>query len=175
MRLLNAERDKMRAAILGDVPAVDYKAQIEAMAMEVVVNRLPLAAKTLWNNSKTRGLLHVHSLGLGWDDDRRRYVANPYLPGFTDVHEVVKTAPGIVELIEKAHAQADQRTALDRELRINLASVGTHEEFAKRWPELKHYLPDGSEAKSANLPVTTALLDGLKAAGLQLDKEPVPA
>lgn len=173
-RLVNEQRSCIRRAILAEVPKVDYAEKIKRKATSLAVFELPAAAKRLWEDSSTRSLLETHSIYFGFES-RRNYVASCSLPGFESRHEGIKADPEIVELCRLAEEQDDVFDKLEAELRNNLASVNTHEAFAERWPELVRFLPDGSEAKVANLPATTALIDGLRAAGLELDTEPKAA
>jgi len=169
-RLVNEQRNQIRRAILAEVPKTDYVEQIRKAALKLAVFELPAAAKRLWEDTTTRGLLDTHSIYFNYDTNRRSYAASVSIPGFESRHDAIKRDPEIVELCRLHEEQEDKFTTLDRELRNNLASVNTHEAFVERWPELARFLPDGSEAKVANLPATTALIDGLRAAGLELDK-----
>lgn len=174
-RLLNEQRSVIRRAILAELPRVDYSELIKVRAQSLAVFHLPAAAKRLWDDAETRPLLKTESCHFGYDDNRRQYAAAVSLPGFSEWHNDIVVDEGIVELVRLHNVQADLRASLDAELRNNLASVNTHEAFVERWPELARFLPDGSEAKVANLPATTALIDGLRAAGLALDTEPKAA
>lgn len=174
-RLVNEQRSRIRRAILAEVPKVDYAEKIKRKATSLAVANLPPAAKRLWEDTALRGLLDTDGCYFGYSEGRRNYVASCSLPGFESYHHTIQTDPEIVELCRLAEAQDDVFNKLDAELRNNLASVNTHEAFVERWPELARFLPDGSEAKVANLPATTALIDGLRAAGLELDTEPKAA
>lgn len=167
-RLVNEQRHRIRRAILADVPKTDYEEQIRRRALKLARDKMPAPAMRLWDDPATRGLLKTEACYFGYNDTRRQYAASVSLPGFADWHKKIIADPEIVELVVSSNTQADNRAKLDAELRNNLASVGTHKAFAERWPELVKYLPDGSEAKAANLPATTALIDGLRAAGLEL-------
>lgn len=168
-RLVNEQRNTLRRAILADVPKVDYEEKIRARALKLAVFELPAAAKRIWEDPATRGLLKTNSCYFGYDNHRRQYAASVSLPGFVESHKAILEDEEIIGLVAASNTQADLRAKLDAELRNNLVSVNTHDAFAERWPELVKYLPDGSEAKVANLPATTQLLDDLKAAGLELD------
>lgn len=167
-RLLNAERAAIRRDILSEVPLEDYAGKIAKRALDLAILNLPPGARRLWEVSQTRGLLSTHTCYFGYSEGRRRYTANVNLPGFEDYHATIKEDPLIVEWVDAEVVQRDKYDALDASLKNNLASVGTHEEFTKRWPELARFLPDGSAAKVENLPATTVLLDELKAAGLKV-------
>lgn len=179
-RLLNAERDTVRRAILEHVPQIDYDAAASKVATDRAVAALPPEAKKLWRDASTRGLLRTETVYVPWPNEEREggswCAFSLPVPGFRDTTEaLIRGDLEIQQLVRDKLAQQNLRRHLDRELKINLASVSTHEDFAKRWPELAKYLPDGSGAKVANLPATTQLLDDLKAAGLALDKVPEPA
>lgn len=168
-RLVNEQRNAIRRAILADVPKVDYDEKIRSRALKLAVCELPAAAKRIWDDPEARGLLKIESCYFGYDNNRRQYAASASLPGFVSQHEAILEDEEIVGFVAASNTQADLRAKLNSELQNNLATVNTHEAFAERWPELVKYLPDGSEAKVANLPATTQLLDDLKAAGLELD------
>lgn len=174
-RLVNEQRSRIRRAILAEVPKVDYAEQIRVKALALAVFELPATAKRLWADPTTRGLLKTESCYFGYSENRRNYAASCSLPGFSSFHVDFQSDPELKELCRLAEEQDDVFYKLEAELRNNLASVNTHEAFAERWPELVRFLPDGSEAKVANLPATTALIDGLRAAGLELDTEPKAA
>lgn len=174
-RFVNEQRNQIRRAILAEVPKVDYMEQIRQAVLKLAVFELPAAAKRLWDDPETRGLLKTESCYFGCQENRRNYAASVSLPGFSSYHAAFQSDPDIVELVRLEQEQHDLFDKLAAELRNNLASVTTHEAFAERWPELTRFLPDGSEAKAANLPATTALIDGLRAAGLELDTEPKAA
>lgn len=172
MRLTNEQRRRMVRDIMGDIPAEDFRAQINARLLELALWRLPQPAAALWRDPKTRGLLHTRSCTIYNDPENNRYecVAGVNLPGYDDEHEAFKRDAKVVDLVEKAKAQMAQRNQIEAELRLTLNTIKTDAELVERLPELRNYLPDKAEAKVANLPATTALLDNLKAAGFPLDK-----
>jgi hypothetical protein len=172
---VNADRARIQRAILAELPTVDYAEKIKRRAQSLAVATLPPAAKGLWNDSATRGLISVRTCYFPYSGRRNYAAASVSLPGFESHHDTIKKDPEIVAFVAAYEAQRDTYDKLKLELVNNLASVSTHEAFAERWPELARFLPDGSEAKCANLPATTALIDGLRAAGLRLDKVPEPA
>lgn len=173
-RLLKAERAQIRRAILADVPQTDYAELIRKRCLELAVASLPPAARRLWENTATRGLLKTKTVYFYRASGSYSIIASASVPGFVGHHDAIKTDLEVVSFVQKLSAQTEAYDQLYTELEVNLAGIGTHEEFAKRWPELVKYLPDGPEAKSANLPATTKLLDDLKAAGLPLDTEAKP-
>lgn len=170
-RLVNEQRTRIKNAILADVPTVDYHEQIRVRALKLAVFELPAAAKRLWENVETRGLLKTNSFYPHDGDGEYEYGLSVSVPGFDEQHAGFLLDEELRTLVTAYKEQKALRMRLGGELRNNLASVTTHEQFAERWPELVKYLPDGSEAKVANLTATTALIDGLRAAGLELDTE----
>lgn len=174
-RLVNNERDRIRRAIMADVPMEDYDGAAQKRALTLAINTLPVAARRLWEDTTERGLLKTNSVNVPWAKSERVegawYAFTFGLPGHVDkLDPLLKTDEGLRRLAKDKEAQLMARGQLNRQLQNNLAACGTHEVFAERFPDLKDYLPDGSEAKNENLPATTDLIDGLKAAGLPIPK-----
>lgn len=172
-RLVNADRDRIRRAILAEVPKVDYDAAAEKRMIALAVHALPAHARRVWDDTANRALLRTETVSIKWPERDRVegcwYAFSVSVPGFHgEIELVLQSDAGLAILAKDKRDQEESRAEINRTLQNNLASVHTHEAFSERWPELVKYLPDGSEVKAANLPATTDLIDKLKAAGLEV-------
>lgn len=85
-RLVNDVRRQIKNAIMADVPKVDYQEQIRKAALKLAVFELPAAAKRLWDDPTTRGLLDTHSIYFS-------YAASCSIPGFEARHQAIQADP----------------------------------------------------------------------------------
>lgn len=171
-RLTNRDRDLIRASILADLPAPVQESHIMAACVKVAVASLPPTAKRLWEDAAQRGLLKTNSVYPNYDAANHNYIAQTRVPGFEDATtQIVRKDPEVQRLCKAYTDQLDARASLDRQLTANFSNVITRDEFTKRFPELMGYLPELTKVTpEVYLPATTALIDGLRGAGLPIPK-----
>lgn len=171
-RLVNRDRDLIKASILADLPKVDYEEKIRARCLAVALSLLPPTAKRLWEDSSFRGLLATHSIYPNYDTNDNCYIAQSRVPGFEEeVTRAIRDDAEVKELCAASTKQTNDYIKLDSQLEANLLTCHTRESFRKRFPELAGYLPEIAKVTpEVYLPATTALIDGLLSAGLPIPK-----
>lgn len=171
MKLTNAIRDAFVRAVMNDVPQVDYVEQVRTEVYKKAVERLPQAARALWEDPKTKpfvvtGMVHVGG---------RVRIGVAEVPGFDGGSwntEMVGAAKGeqeaffaqFDELIAKRDAQDEHRAGLESKLRAVAYSCTTRKALLERLPEFEKYLPE-EDAKSTQLPAVANLVAELTQAG----------
>lgn len=165
MRLTNYERDAVRHRIVADIPLVDYDEQMQARINEICLGLLPPDIRKIWDRPALRGYLNCGSY---------YYCCNSFAtPGFGQHDETVAAAIKSDGALAALHDLLDaQRKAVEgvrEKLRTNLALCSTDKQFRELFPELAKYLP--AQTTVASLPVTTDLVDSLRAVGVPLEAE----
>jgi hypothetical protein len=161
MNLTKYDKAAFVRAVMGDVPRVDYDAELAALVAAWDVADMPEKVRELYQDEKLR-----------------RYVARDFrlrTPfNLCDVCTVVDLNPlegarkeAFEAMIAKSQEQRDQRTAARHQLESLIAPFRTLAAAKKGLPEELHkYLPaDRSATGVANLPAVSSPVDLLKAMG----------
>ena len=163
MRLTNEIRDRIIRHIMQDVPVIDYESQIRARAVQIGVEAMPPTVRKVYDDPKARHFIRVSQFYID--------CMTLSIPGLdrcdSEVVARVRNDERLNELHKLHDDQRDARIALGKQLKANVYSCSTRKQFVDSYPDLAKYAPELT-ASVPNLPASTALVDALKAAGLQL-------
>lgn len=163
MRFTNDIRRQIVADVMADIPVIDYAGQMAARALAMGVAALPPAARKVWDDPDTRHHLQTqhHSL----------CCVTARIPGLLEWNdrEKIMADPEWKALHEAFEAQRETIQTLRQQVKVNVALCNSRKAFVERFPDLAKYAPTDASAAVANLPATTNLIEGLRAAGLKLE------
>lgn len=162
MRLINADKQAFVAAVMDDVPSVDYDEQVRAMLKEWGFSALPYPLQAV---AKEFSEYFEH-----------RYIQTPagcpgayvICPPHHGGCQFERAAPEVwaklVDLGKKNIEQNKTRSELNRKVTALINSCTTLKQAQERLPKFIKYLPaDRDGSSTANLPVTNTLADLQKA------------
>jgi hypothetical protein len=162
MRLTNYMRDAFIAAVMNDVPEVDYGREFERVVR--LVNQEQF-------EREFPGLLYSVALNSPWF---RRSHYHPGIGGFPSAAligptEAISSHPRVRECIrdikEKAEAQRTKRGALKASLRGVAYGATTRAALAKALPEFEKYLPREAARPTSDLPALAGVVAAFTQAG----------
>jgi hypothetical protein len=161
MRLTIATRQAFVLAVLNDVPQIDYQAQIEKLALEFALTKLPAEVVKVWNNKKTRQYINTELLWLSFPLNTISIPAELR----RDLGGDFRDQNSYQNILELAKKQKEELKALKTKLEGIANSVNTTERLAQLVPELVEYIPNDSTQTITSLPAVTNLIPDLKMAG----------
>lgn len=156
-------RNRIRSAVLTDIPTIDYMEQMRQRVIQIGRDLMPTNVRLVYDNPETRDFVR--------SEKGHFCCVSFYVPGarsYDDAKAALSGDARFAELHSLHDAQRNNRISIARDLEIQLTTVSTDKQFRERFPELANYLPEAS-SPVANLPATTAFIDTLRAAGLQLE------
>lgn len=158
MKLTKSDREAFVAAVMDDVPKVDYDAQAEKLATALLLERLPETIKQAYGDPNLRPCI-VHSYISLPSGLQNFYGPAPFPVGFYDNEAL--TALG-----EKAIEQSRADSKLRENLASVIASCSTLKQAKERLPEFEKYLPAERDASGlSNLPAVSNVVAQLTKAG----------
>lgn len=158
MKLTNSMRYGFIAAVLRDVPLVDFDEKATKLVQEAAVNQLPAKVRAVYDDESLRGYLatsRVYMLSSLRD-------VNVYAP-----HEYELPEDSLAEcraLNDLAEQQDEMRAELRSKLRAAIYACSTLKMAQQRLPEFAQYLPAENEAPKS-LPAIPGLVADLVRAG----------
>lgn len=161
MRLTISMKNSLVAAIFGDVPTVNYTAEIEQIILKTAFSILPPEIRTLPEDVFT-AFIACESY---WNPEINQSFYLPTDNGgltFKVLSVRLKEDSRFMELCALYNAQEDKLYKIKNEIRQAINSCATDKQLLARYPEFAKYLPTQNEI--SNLP-TVPIIEHLKAAG----------
>lgn len=147
-KLSKGIKEEIVDAIIRDIPTIDYRAQLEAVARADSLEKLPEALKLAIKNDSSV-LAHVNT-----DSIRCPYWAQVFGRDYKPEGQVYEK---LKELANMDDAQRDKIRQLRRNLTAMFETVMTEKAFRERFPEFVQYFPEA--IKTSNLPVTQVMTE----------------
>ena len=157
MRLTKTIKDQIIAAIMADVPKVDYDTLIQDTAIKEGLKTVPpeimrlkdkypewIKGESYFYISNFRSLLILHS---------------------SDSKSIETIEDIIAPLVKKYKDQISERSAMKAKLKASFASITTDTKFAELFPDFVKYMPSKVKPATGFAVATTEVLDGLKKLG----------
>ena len=167
MKLTNTRRNAIVAAIMADVPFVDYKELYRIKTQEFALQLLPPKVKALHDEGLESYLSRMDVLPIenGWCMGWVTVYAGREIVFDNELTDAQKAE--LQDLHDKHEAQAEQCAELKKMLKSALYGCTTIKRAKEMLPEFDKYFDDEPE-KTANLPAITGLADAFRNAGLKL-------
>ena len=151
MKLTKSDREAFVRAVLQDVPAEDWGAQLNAVARDEL---LPLVVANP----------HVANVTHAWGGNANIYLKN-------DCPEVADVQAKLAAMIAARDAEYTARTALQHKLEAAIGACSTLAAAQKALPEFEKYLPkDRTKTGATSLPAVANLVADLTKLGWPKDK-----
>jgi hypothetical protein len=165
-RLSNAMRDSFIAAVMADVPQIDFESRIRDAVNKASAKTLPAAIKKLLADPELSQYVATRSCTLNRHDG---ILAGSYitfrLPHTSD-EDLDKLATEVAETIIKEWNQQVEKTAeLRQRLRAVAYTCNTTTTLAEAFPEFARYLPRDEAQATRNLPALTNVVAEFVKAG----------
>ena len=157
MRLTKTIKDEIIAAIMADVPKVDYYTLIQDTATKEGLKTVPPEIMRLKDKYPE------------WIKGEKFF----YIPNFKSLcilhssdSKSIETTKGIIApLVKKYKDQLDERKAMEAKLEASFASITTDTKFAELFPDFVKYMPSEVKPATGFAVATTEVMDGLKKLG----------
>lgn len=158
MRLTTSIRDAFVDAAMADVPEVDYRQQMRALALQAVVSGMPAKMRAVWDDP-------VLSQYLMTEWTRITDCVHEDLPEYPGVKNALATVQQQIDALHKLHhEQAKAHEELASMLRGAANGCNTTKQLAEALPAFAKYLP-AENGTTPNLPALTGIVDKFVAAG----------
>jgi len=187
-RLNNDSRQAILESVRQALPSVSYlQSRLHARARELFTDILPVDVRKVWDNPDLRWYIDTEYVYLDVGGNlkvpayaeqvlRSKVPENSRIASRNLVSAFLSLDADFVVL---EHLYKDQSAKNDKaiaELKVALYHrLTTVEGFIEAFPELASHAPKVANIAVANLPVTTSVMDALKAAGLPLPGDTNPA
>ena len=158
MRLTNKHRCAFVAAVMADVPSVDYTEKVKALVNAALFKAAPATVKKLYKEDPSWLAPRGASTPAG-------HVYTPLVPPDFKREKFLPMLAQCKVLAEKLKAQEEERTTLQRKVWAMIRGCTTLKQAQERLPEFAKYLPQPPDSGTPNLPTTTDVLDSLTKAG----------
>lgn len=156
MNLNKYDRDAFVAAVMDDVPMVDYKEIANTKAVAAVVALLPKEVQAVYK--KFPGYLDNNSVHMPHEFSNL-WMPRP-LDGFKCLQNNAELWEELKQLAVKAKTQEEARDTLSAKLRGAIESCRTLKQAQERLPEFAKYLPADRDGSSiTTLPVANIVAD----------------
>jgi hypothetical protein len=147
MKLTNALKDSIIAAVMGDTPHEYSSDQRDKDALAVCVSKMPDKIRKLWEDKTTRGWVKVE-----------------YCPGFNYLPTGGKTHDELRAILLRHQASEKIRKDLRAHVKNVVYQFSTNSQMRAAIPELDAYIPKPPE-KTKQLPALNDLMAELSKAG----------
>ena len=158
MRLTNKHRCDIVAAVMKDVPSVDYTEKVKTLVNAALFKAAPATVKKLYKEDPSwlapRGV-----------NTPAGYVYSPLVPPDFKREKFLPMLAQCKGLADKLKEQDEAHTALQRKVWAMIRGCTTLKQAQERLPEFAKYLPQSPTGGTPNLPATTDVLDSLTKAG----------
>lgn len=161
-RLTKTTRDAFVAAVMADVPSVDYVAKVRKFLEEAIYERLPDKVRHVYDDPLTRPFLKSSSWWIrGLDQSLYLYCHDVLSDGALpdDVRGTLQN------LVTDFLRQKEARKKMRDKLSGLIAGYSTVAAAAKGLPELEKYLPAPEPKKTPNLPAVSNVVADLSKLG----------
>jgi len=170
MKLTNAMRDCIIAAIMQDVPKVDYEETVRKMCQDFAVFLLPADLRVAYKKHPEYfstvaiwlpgSLTSVYVVGHNRDEIKRKMAADT---AFWD---------GILSFQIKIDQQSVVARVLRAKIKAALYSCNTTKQAIELLPDFEKYIPT-DQAPNRSLPAVVNPIAEFRAAGFPKDKKPI--
>lgn len=158
MKLTKSDREAFVAAVMDDVPQIDYDELAEKRATEIITAAYPAPVKAIYDDKKLREYINTQYVGLPG------CLQNFYGP--KNFGAELYENEELNALSEKKRAQDAAYQALRLDVTAVINSCPTLKVAKERLPEFEKYLPaDRDGSGLANLPAVANVVAGLTKAG----------
>lgn len=159
MRLTNTLRDAFVRAAMADVPQIDYKEKLNALALKAAKEVMPTAVRAAYDRYPAYFETHYKRIGNQIDYSLQHTVFVPMVGEFSDT---VNAEAAVLKAAD--NEQAKKMYALEQKLKGVAASVTTRKALVEALPEFEKYLPP-AEVKTSGLPALANLVSDFVEAG----------
>lgn len=161
MKLTKSDRRAFVAAVMDDVPTVDYSEQAREMAIDYILSTYPENVRAVYEDKATRNYIALSHYFLPSP------FGNQYLPKALAVtHTQLEKHEGIRDLAEKAKEQNERLRDLRQKLTSVIESCTTLKQARERLPEFVAYLPQNrGRSDISDLPAISNVVADFTRAG----------
>jgi len=165
MRLTNAIREEMVAAIMRDVPhtAKERAEEVSERARKDYIDSLPQTVQDCYSKhpeyiASRQASWTVRPENTHWNDETVRYdsvmikVEAPFLNDYKDEAHVLKACPWLEKEIENITKLVTKRHQARKEVIKALKSVTTAKRLREVYPDLAKYLPSDISGQALAVP-----------------------
>lgn len=163
MKLTNYIRDAFVEAVMDDVPKIDYRAEIERVALNAAVSDMLPKVRAVYDDKTTRDFIETHH---HYFDE----CGGMYLPQLKSWVIAPVVHAELKRLRKLQLEQEAQRDSLQSKLKGIAYGVTTRKALATALPEFEKYLPAEIET-SRNLPIVANVITDFMKAGWPKDKQ----
>lgn len=161
MKLTKADREAFVAAVMDDVPVIDYDTPAEKRAQELYAAACPAPIQAIYADKKLRRFLDTAYRWLPGS------LNNCYVLNLSDERAVdLANDPELLALDAKKTTQSQTIARLRGDVTGVINSCTTLKQAKERLPEFERYLPaDRDGSGLSNLPAIANVVAGLTKAG----------
>ena len=166
MKLTKDIRRAFVRAALADVPSVDYREEIRAIALADAIEALPVVVRKVWDNPKTRPFIkmnyhYYHGVSVCIPTAREEWSREDSTHKLTPENQAK-----VDKLAELDKAQSTLHENLRRKLETAAEACTTRKALVDLLPEFEKYLPvDEARAIKENLPAVANVVAEFAKAG----------
>lgn len=169
--LTKAMKETLVRLILNDLPKIDYRDRIQALAEMAALMHAPEAIKQAWaakDQGESRAWVETTSVYFDLNAGHSQGFTVPYARGTSSSITARSLCLRVPELKEAVDAQPKlnkERTALKEQLLAQFQHISTTKQFREVFPEFSVYLPADPPKVSRLLPACSNLMADLTKAG----------
>lgn len=169
--LTKAMKETLVRLILGDLPKIDYRDRIQALAEMAALKHAPEVIKQAWaakDKGESRAWVETMSVYFDLNTGHSQSFTVPYARGTSSSTTASVLCSRVPELKEAVEAQAKinkERSALRTQLAAQFQHIRTTKQFREVFPEFSCYLPADPPKVSRLLPSCANLMSDLTKAG----------
>lgn len=169
--LTRAMKETLVRLILGDLPKIDYRDRIQALAEMAALQDAPETIKQAWaakDKGRSRAWVETHTVYFDLNTGHSQGFTVPYSRGLNSSFTASILCSKVPELKEAVDAQAKlnkERTELKIQLLAQFQNIRTTKQFREVSPEFSVYLPEDPPKVSRLLPACSNLMADLTKAG----------
>ena len=168
MKLTKSDRGAFVAAVLSDVPTVDYNEQAQKLVKAELETKLPAKVLAVLKDKTTSHYIESKYVSLPGG------LQNFYLQAAEGFKKSESLTKALEQLDSLNTAQSDTRAQLREKVAGIIGACSTLKQAAERLPEFAQYLPaDRDGSGLSNLPAISGVVAELVQAGWPKDK-PAP-
>ena len=161
MRLNKYQKDAFVAAVMQDVPQIDYHEQKQAIVNEVVLDSMPEPVRAIAKNPAYAGWLGEQ---MYWVPGGSVY-AYSHSDGISIKEQYPKAWEKLEAIAEAEKAHAEKIRALRAKLEGVAAGCSTRKALAEALPEFEKYLPAAPSETCKTLPALANIVTDFIQAG----------
>lgn len=158
MKLTKSDREAFVAAVMNDVPKIDYDERAQKLATELLLESYPAAIQKVYADKELRTYLQNSYIGMP------DCLSSFYGPSTES--KSFYTDERLKAIAEEAQAQSQARRTLRESLTGIIGACSTLKQAQERLPEFEKYLPtDRGGSGLTNLPAISNVVAELTKAG----------